>query len=111
MAETELYNELGTLTKNKEAWEEKISYIASLLVSESVKIKAKALWLFGEMGMRYPQMVKDTVTSIAAFFDSAEPILRERAIIAMGRIGRGNYPFKPTVTAWSESIVWVPSVQ
>ena len=91
MTDVEQYRELGTLTKNKEAWEEKIPYVASLLASESVKIKAKALWLLGEMGLRYPQKVKDAVTPIATFFDSSEPILRERAVIALGRIGRGDY--------------------
>ena len=49
MTEAELYKELGTLTRNKDAWKENIPYVASLLASESVKIKAKALWLLGEM--------------------------------------------------------------
>ena len=91
MSEAELYKELGTLTKNKDAWEENIPYIASLLASESVKIKVKALWLLGEMGLLYPQAIKDIVTKIFALCDSAEPLLRERAIIALGRIGRGDY--------------------
>ena len=39
MTEAEQYRELGTLTKNKVAWEENIPYVASLLASESVKIK------------------------------------------------------------------------
>ena len=36
-------------------------------------------------------VVKDAVPEIAAFLDSPVPILRERAINAMGRIGRGDY--------------------
>ena len=48
MSEAEIYRELGTLTKNKDTWEENIPYVASLLVSESVKVKAKTLWLLGE---------------------------------------------------------------
>ena len=91
MDERELYKDLGALTRNKAAWEENIPYVASLLVSESVKIKAKALWLLGEMGLRYPQAVKGAVPQIAAFCDSTEPLLRERAVIALGRIGRGDY--------------------
>jgi len=91
MSEAEIYKELGALTKNKDAWEENIPYVASLLVSESVKVKAKALWLLGEMGLMHPQEIKDYVPMIAAYYDNPEPLLRERAIIALGRIGRGDY--------------------
>lgn len=91
MTETELYKSLGMLTKSKERWEENITFVASLLSSESTKILAKALWLLGEMGLAFPLSVKDIVPSIAAFRDSAEPLLRERAVNALGRIGRGRY--------------------
>lgn len=47
--------------------------------------------MLGEMGLAYPQSVQNAVASIASFCDSPEPILRERAVNAMGRIGRGNY--------------------
>lgn len=91
MNETELYKELGILTKNKERWEESVPYVASLLSHKSVEIQAKALWLIGEMGLAYPQSVKDTVPVIASFLDSNVSILRERAVNALGRIGRGDY--------------------
>ena len=86
-----LYKELGALTKNKERWEENIPYVTSLLTSESTKIKAKALWLLGEMGLAFPLSIKDCVPAIASFLSSTEPILRERALNAVGRIGRGCY--------------------
>jgi len=86
-----LYKELGVLTKNKERWEENIPYVTSLLNSESTKIKAKALWLLGEMGLAFPIPIKDSIPTIVSFLSSAEPLLRERAINALGRIGRGNY--------------------
>ena len=91
MTESELYKNLGTLTKSKDQWEENIPYVASLLSSESTKIKAKALWLLGEMGLNFPLAVKGAVPAIAAFCDSAEPFLRVRAVNALGRIGRGCY--------------------
>ena len=71
MSESELYKDLGSLTKDKNRWKESIPYVSSLLTHESVKIQAKVLWLLGEMG---------------------EPLLRERAVNALGRIGRSNYP-------------------
>ena len=91
MTESDLYKELGTLTKDKDKWEESIPYVSSFLAYDSVKIQAKALWLLGEMGLIYPQSVQDTVPTIASFLDSPEPLLRERAINALGRIGRGRY--------------------
>lgn len=91
MTESELYKNLGSLTKSKDQWEENIPYVASLLSSDSTKIKAKALWLLGEMGLKFPLAIKDGVPAIAAFCDSADPFLRVRAVNALGRIGRGCY--------------------
>ena len=87
MTETELYKELGALTKDKDRWQESIPYVSSLITHDSVKIQAKALWLLGEMGLSYPQSVQDAVPAIASFLDSPEPLLRERAVNALGRIG------------------------
>ena len=91
MTEAELYKELGALTKDKDRWKESIPCISSLLTHNAVKIQAKALWLLGEMGLLYPQSVQDAVPAIASFLDSPEPLLRERAGNALGRIGRGDY--------------------
>ena len=41
-------------------------------------------------GLRYPQSVDDAVPVIASFLGRAEPLLRDRAVNAMGRIGRGS---------------------
>lgn len=92
MNESQLYKELGILTKEKDRWEESVPYVSSLLTYESVKIQAKALWLLGEMGLIYPESVHGAVPAIASFPDSPEPFLRERAVNALGRIGRGSYP-------------------
>ena len=89
--ESQLYKELGILTKEKEKWKDNIPYVSSLLSNESVKIQAKALWLLAEMGLEYPVLVKDSVPQIALFLDSSEPLLRERAINALGRIGRADF--------------------
>lgn len=91
MNESELYKELGILTKNKDKWAESIQYVSSLLAHKSIKIQAKALWLLGEMGLEYPLKVQDAVPTIVSFCDSTESLLRERAVNALGRIGRSNY--------------------
>lgn len=91
MTDSELYKSLSALTKDKEVWEEQIPYVESLLTSESVKIKSKALWMLGEMGLAFPSSIKSRVATIASFRNSTEPILRERAINALGRIGRGCF--------------------
>ena len=59
MIESELYKELGILTKDKGRWKEGIPYVSSLLTHDSVKIQAKALWLLGEMELAYPQSLKN----------------------------------------------------
>ena len=43
------------------------------------------------MGLAYPLSVQAVVPAIAAFLDSSEPLLRERAVNALGRIGRGSF--------------------
>ena len=92
MYESELYKQLRLLTKDKTKWKESIPFVSSLLTHESGKIQAKALWLLGEMGLQYPLPIQDAVPAIAAFLDSQTPLLRERAVNALGRIGRGSYP-------------------
>lgn len=78
--------ELGVLTKDKSRWEENIPYVSSLLAHKSEKNKAKALWLLGEMGLEHPKEVKESVKEIVSFCDSQVPLLRERAVNALGRI-------------------------
>lgn len=91
MNESELYKELGILTRDRNKWKESIPFVSSLLTHESLKIKAKALWLLGEIGLAYPLSVQNEVPVIASFCDRPEPLLRERAVNALGRIGRGSY--------------------
>lgn len=91
MGESELYKELGQLTKDRNRWEENIPYVSSLLSYDSVKIRAKALWLLGEMGLSHPESVSDAIPQVATFLDNPAPLLRERAVNALGRIGRANY--------------------
>lgn len=91
MSEEELHKKLVLLTKDRTAWKENIPFVSSLLGHESVKIQAKALWLLGEMGYAYPLSMQDAVAAAASFCDSPVPLLRERAVIALGRIGRGSF--------------------
>ena len=91
LSETELYKELGTLTRKRDRWQEQIPFVQSLLTHESVKIQAKSLWLLGEMGLAHPMSAGEAVPAIAFFLDSPVPLLRERAVNALGRIGRGSY--------------------
>lgn len=91
MRESEIYKELGILTNDRDRWKESIPSVSSLLAHESLKIQAKALWMLGEMGLVYPLLMQAVIPEIASFCDSSEPLLRERAVNALGRIGRGNY--------------------
>jgi len=92
MTDSALYRELGALTRDRGRWEAAIPYVASLLPSGSTRIRAKALWLLGEMGLRFPSSVGEHVPAVASFLESAESLLRERSVNALGRIGRGCFP-------------------
>lgn len=91
MNDRDLYKDLGILTKDRGRWEESIPFLSSLLSHESVKIQAKAIWLLGEAGLTFPESVKGAVPGIASFLNSPAPLLRERALNALGRIGRGSF--------------------
>ena len=91
MTETELYKKLGQLTKNKDEWEQNIPYVFALLEHDSPKIKAKALWLLGEMGLQHPDKISACVPAVSGFLRIGDPLLRERALNALGRIGRADF--------------------
>ena len=91
MTESELYGDLVRLADDKGRWEESVPLLFSLLSGGSVKIRAKALWLLGEIGLLYPGAVKGDIAKIASFLESGVPLLRERALNALGRIGRGSF--------------------
>lgn len=94
MSETEdkvILKKLREITKDKNHWSESIAYVGEKLDEEySVEVRAKALWLLGEMGLNYPVQVKQYVEDIADYMDDNHPKLRERSLNALGRIGRAD---------------------
>ena len=94
MSETEdkvILKKLREITKDKNHWSETIDYVGEKLDEEySVEVRAKALWLLGEMGLNYPMQVKPYLEDIADYMDDNHPKLRERSLNALGRIGRAD---------------------
>ena len=87
----ETLNELRDITKNKETWKDNIDDVASRLDNNySAAVKAKALWLLGEMGLKYPEEIEKYVNDIARYLKDENPKLRERSTNALGRIGRAD---------------------
>ena len=86
-----VYRRLAWLLDNREEWESSVDEVGSLLTGSSNRIAAKALWVFGEMGLRYPQLVEPYLDAAAAHLRSENPHLRERAVCALGRIGRAEH--------------------
>lgn len=87
----DLLKKLRDITKNKECWAESIGEVAAILDEDySVSVKAKALWLLGEMGLRYPAEIECYVDNIASFLDDNDSKLRERSSNAIGRIARAD---------------------
>ena len=89
--EKELLDELRKIQKDKENWKCNIDFVAERLDDiYSVNVKAKALWMLGEMGLSYPQEVEPYIGEIAGYMGDEHPKLRERSINALGRIGRAD---------------------
>jgi HEAT repeat protein len=87
----EILDELRDITKNKGSWKLNVDYVAGRLNENySISVKAKSLWLLGEMGLEYPTEIEKYVQGIACYLDDDNPKLRERATNALGRIGRAD---------------------
>ena len=83
--------ELRELTKKKENWETKIDDVAvKLNENYSDAVKAKMLWILGEMGLKYPIKIETYLEDIFSYLESDNPKLRERSTNALGRIGRAD---------------------
>lgn len=86
-----ILKDLRDITKNKECWAENIDNVAAILDKEhSDSVKAKALWILGEMGLKHPAEIESYVDAIAGYLDDDNPKLRERSANAIGRIGRAD---------------------
>lgn len=89
--EKELLKELRNIQKDKENWKSQIDIVADKLDEDySVNVKAKALWMLGEMGLLYPHEVEQYIEDIAGYMEDNDSKLRERSINALGRIGRAD---------------------
>jgi len=87
----ETLNELRDITKNKETWKDNIDDVASKLNGNyPIAVKAKALWLLGDMGLKYPTEIEGHVGDIAGYLEDDNSKLRERSANAIGRIGRAD---------------------
>lgn len=87
----ETLNELRNITKNKDTWKDNIDDVAVKLNGNyPVAVKAKALWLLGEMGLKHPVEIKRHVGDIAGYLEDDNAKLRERSANAIGRIGRAD---------------------
>lgn len=83
-----ILKKLREITKDKDHWSESIAYVGEKLDEKySVEVRAKALWLLGEMGLNYPMQVNPYLEDIADYMDDNHPKLRERSLNALGRIG------------------------
>ena len=86
-----ILKELRDITKDRGCWKANIDNVAEKLDTDySVAVRAKALWLLGEMGLMHPEEIKRYVEYIVGYLDDDSPKLRERSANAMGRIGRAD---------------------
>ena len=71
MDDNVILKELGDMTKDRQSWKANIDYIANKLNNNySNAVKAKALWLLGEIGLRHPEEIEGYVGDIAGYMDN-----------------------------------------
>ena len=88
--ENSIYKKLSEITKLQSEWTNLIYDVGTLMTFPSDKIKAKALWLLGEMGLKHPTQVEPFIASIVQSLESDHEKIRKRAVGALGRIGRAD---------------------
>lgn len=89
--EKEVYQKLIALVKSKDSSEVIIPRVAEYIDYPSNKVKAKVLWMLGELGLKNPQKIAPYISNIAKELENEEPKIRERAVGALGRIGRRDF--------------------
>ena len=87
----ETYNKLAAIYKDKANWKNQIDFTGSCLNAGDSKVIGKAIWILGEMGFTFGNLVQPYVKDIAGFLTSEDALLRERSLNALGRIGRTDY--------------------
>ena len=91
MGDKVILKELADMTKDRQSWKVNIDCVADKLNNAySNAVKAKALWLLGEMGLRHPKEIEGYVGDIVGYMDNDDSKLRERSVNAIGRIGRAD---------------------
>lgn len=80
---------LREIEKDKATWRADFTFVCSCL--GNVDTQPKAIWMVGEMCYAFPELLADSLfEQLKSFSQSTEVLLCERAICAIGRIGRGN---------------------
>ena len=83
MNESELYKELGILTKDKDRWKDSIPYVASLLTHDSVKIQAKVrlsfVWASENIATNTPDIYADHIPVFEELLHDANDKVRMEA--------------------------------
>ena len=91
MGDKVILKKLGDMTKDRQSWNANIDYVADKLDNTySNAVRAKALWILGEMGLRHPEEIEGYVEDIVSYMDNDDSKLRERSVNAIGRIGRAD---------------------
>lgn len=100
LSEKVLYKKLSQLGRSKSSPKILIPKVAEYIDHPSPKVKAKVLWLLGELGLKDSKAIAPYVVRIADELISTDAKLRERAVGALGRIGRGDFKLvKPYIAA------------
>lgn len=79
------------IERDKESWEESYPILIRCLDIDEVNVISKSLWIIGEIGLTYPNLIdENTFKKVLFFMNHSESKVREKAVYSFGRIGRSN---------------------
>lgn len=80
---------LREIEKDKTVWKANFTFVCSCL--DDAETQPKAIWMIGEICFAFPELLTDSLfEQLKSFSKSTRILLCERAICAIGRIGRSN---------------------
>ena len=84
-----MIKKLREIEKDKTLWKDNFPFVCSCI--EDPEAQPKAIWMIGEMCFAFPELLTNSLfEQLSTFLRSTNVLLHERAICAIGRIGRSN---------------------
>lgn len=83
---------LSRLSDERALWKFYWKHVWQVCVTmETDRIRSRAMTLFAEIGMEYPELVSSTITDVILMLSHPNEKIRAGAVYILGRIGRSDF--------------------